>query len=464
MSAPFVSIVIPVLNDTEALSRLLFLLPRDPDVEIVVVSGAAPDQTLAAVIDEYSDVTLLSCPAGRGRQMNAGARSARGRWLVFLHADTHLAEGWLDAIRRADSEPAIVGGSFQFRLDADAWQARVIECTVRWRVRRRDLAYGDQALFVRRDAFQAIGGYREWPLMEDVDLIRRLRQVGRLYHSGLPAVTSARRWERDGWWRRSGQNVLLQALYFAGAPPAWLAKRYEPQANRPLTRDALVMMARAPSGTRGKTRLMRDVPGDHVELRRALLLDTFETLTRIRRADLFVAFEPADARAEFESLIRGAAGLLPQRGDTLGERMHSVFAHLFDRGYSNVVMIGSDVPTLPPLYVEQAFACLRDRRRAAVIGPASDGGYYLIGLSRPSPELFASIPWSTPEVLSATLRTAEKLRLSVALTAEWYDVDDVNGLRRVALETTAARRTRSWLTTYLNVGDTRTAPRGSSPA
>jgi rSAM/selenodomain-associated transferase 1 len=382
--------------------------------------------------------------------MNVGALSAGGRWFLFLHADTHLSEGWLAAIRRADSDPAIVGGSFQFRLDADAWQARVIEWSVRWRVRRLDLAYGDQALFVRRDAFQALGGYREWPLMEDVDLIRRLRQVGPLYHSELPAVTSARRWQREGWWCRSGQNVLLQALYFAGAPPGWLAKRYEPRANRRLSRHALVMMARAPSGTGGKSRLTRHIPGDHLELRRAILLDTFEALTRVRRADLFVAFEPADARAEFESLIRGAR-LVPQRGDTLGERMHNVFAHLFGLGYSNVVMVGSDVPSLPPMYVEQAFACLRDRRRAAVIGPASDGGYYLIGLSTPLPELFVSIPWSTPEVLSATLSAAEKLRLSVALTTEWYDVDDVNGLRRVAGETTCARRTRSWFTTHLNV-------------
>jgi rSAM/selenodomain-associated transferase 2/rSAM/selenodomain-associated transferase 1 len=425
---------------------------------MIVVNGAAPDQSLAAVLEECRQATLLSCPAGRGRQMNAGALSARGRWFLFLHADTHLSAGWLDEIRRADSDPTIVGGSFQFRLDASAWQARVIEWFVRWRVRWLDLAYGDQALFVRQDAFHAIGGYREWPLMEDVDLIRRLRQAGRLYHSARAAITSARRWERDGWWRRSGQNVLLQALYFAGVRPGWLAKRYEGRASRPLTRHALVMMARAPSDARGKSRLTRDVPGDHLELRRAILLDTFDAVARIREADLFVAFEPAEALAEFQSLVGGAAGLLPQRGDTLGERMHNVFADLFGRGYSNVVMVGSDVPTLPPVYVEQAFDGLREHRRQVVIGPATDGGYYLIGLSRPCPELFLSIPWSTPEVLSATLSAAEKLRLSAALTPEWYDVDDVADLRRVAGETTCAARTRSWLTTHVTVGDRASAP------
>ncbi len=453
MSAPFVSIVIPVLNDTESLSRLLRSLPASSELEIIVVSGAAPDPCLAALIAQHPHATLLSCPAGRGRQMNVGALSARGRWFLFLHADTRLPADWLDEIRRADSDPSIVGGSFRFRLDSNAWQARLIEWFVRWRVRWFDLAYGDQALFVRQNAFHAIGGYREWPLMEDVDLIRQLRRVGLLYHSGLPAITSARRWERDGWLRRSSRNVLLQAFYFAGVRPGWLARRYERRPHRPTSRQALVMMARAPSDTRGKSRLVRDVPGDPLQLRRALLLDTFEAVAHIDGIDRFLAFEPVDTFPEFQSLIGGAAELVPQRGDTLGDRMHNVFAHLFARGYSGVVMIGSDVPTLPPAYVEQAFDSLRDRRTGVVIGPASDGGYYLIGLSGPSPELFASVPWSTPEVLSVTLRTAETLRLSVALTPEWYDVDDLADLRRVAGETTGATRTRSWVTTYLTAGD-----------
>lgn len=458
MNAPFVSIVIPVLNDTESLSRLLRRLPSAPELEIIVVSGSDPGPHLAACIGQRPDTTLLSCPAGRGRQMNVGALSSRGRWLLFLHADTLLSDGWLDQIRRGDSDPSIVGGSFRFQLDSTAWQARVIEWFVRRRVRWLDLAYGDQALFVRREAFHAIGGYREWPLMEDVDLIRRLRQAGRLYHSGLPAITSARRWEHDGWWRRSGRNVLLQAFYFAGARPDWLSRRYEGRTPQPMSRHALVMMARAPSDARGKSRLTREVPGDPLDLRRAIVLDTFNVVAGIDRVDRFVAFEPADALAEFESLTGGAAGLVPQQGDTLGERMHNVFAHLFALGYSAVAMIGSDLPTLPPAHVEHAFECLRDRRSDVVIGPASDGGYYLIGLARPTPALFASIPWSTPEVLAVTLRTAEQLRLSVALTPEWYDVDDISDLRRVAGETGGAARTRSCLTTHLNAGDLASEP------
>jgi rSAM/selenodomain-associated transferase 1 len=329
---------------------------------------------------------------------------------------------------------------------------------VRWRVRWLDLAYGDQALFVRRDAFHALGGYREWPLMEDVDLIRRLRRIGRLYHSSLAAVTSARRWERDGWWRRSAQNVLLQALFFAGASPLRLANRYLPHADTRARREALVVMARAPSDIRGKSRLLRDIPGNHIELRRGILLDTLEVAARLRRADLFVAFEPADALSEFERLTAGAATLIAQCGDTLGDRMHNVFAHLFASGYASVVMIGSDLPTLPCSYIDQAFERLRDRHNAVAIGPATDGGYYLIGLRALSSELFASIPWSTPDVLASTLRAAKKLGLSVALTPEWYDVDGVNDLRRVIKEGAGAVRTREWAAQHAHLGDVPATP------
>jgi rSAM/selenodomain-associated transferase 2/rSAM/selenodomain-associated transferase 1 len=444
VNPPFVSIVVPILNDTGSLARLLPALPAGPDVEIIVVNGGAPDSRLTTLIDQRHHVSLLSSAAGRGRQMNVGARSGRGRWFLFLHADTTMPSEWLKELQRADSDPSIVAGSFQFQLDSAAWQARVIERAVRWRVRWLDLAYGDQALFVRRDAFHAVGGYREWPLMEDVDLIRRLRRVGRLYHSVLPAVTSARRWERDGWWRRSAQNVLLQALFFAGASPTWLAQRYL-RTNTRTHRQALVVMARAPSDMSGKSRLTHGVARDHVDLRRAILLDTLDVAWRVPRVDVFVAFEPRAALAEFEALTGGLAVLVPQKGHTLGDRMRHVFEDVFARGYSSAVLIGSDLPTLPSSHVEQALVCLRDGGSAMALGPASDGGYYLIGLRTLAPELFDSIPWSTPEVLATTLRVAQSSGLSVSLVPTWYDVDGIDDLRRVTSEKIAARRTRAWI-------------------
>jgi rSAM/selenodomain-associated transferase 2 len=191
-----------------------------------VDGGEAGDPAMDTLREHHPRVTWMRSAPGRAVQMNAGARRAGGRWLVFLHADTRLGAGWRDVLHRLDEQPRIVGGSFRFALDSPRRRARWIEWGVRVRVRLFDLPYGDQALFVRRAVFEEMNGYRELPLMEDVDFIRRLRRRGRLAHANVPALTSARRWERDGWLRRTLENSTLMALYLAGIPPERLARLY----------------------------------------------------------------------------------------------------------------------------------------------------------------------------------------------------------------------------------------------
>ncbi len=228
-SPPLVSVVIPVLRDTGPLGELLDLLPRGGRLEIIVVNGetgAPPDDALRALQARCPDVRWAECSVGRARQMNHGAALASARWLLFLHADSRLHRDWLDELERLDSAPGVVGGSYRFVLDSPAASARLIEWGVRQRVRWLGLAYGDQALFVRQEVFRALGGYRDLPVMEDIDLSRRLRRTGRVAHSSLPVLVSPRRWQRDGWWTRTAENVLLAVLFRMGASPRWLAGRY----------------------------------------------------------------------------------------------------------------------------------------------------------------------------------------------------------------------------------------------
>jgi rSAM/selenodomain-associated transferase 2 len=228
---PLVTIVIPVLNDIAPLTSLLAAFPADPSLQVVVVDGGeAGDPAGDALRDRHPGVEWIRSARGRGVQMNVGAARARGRWLVFLHADTQLGPGWADVLRRLDDRPMTVGGSFRFALDSPARWARWIERGVRLRVRFFDLAYGDQALFARRRVFEELKGYKDIALMEDVDFIRRLRQRGRLEHADVPALTSARRWERDGWVTRTVENVALLLLFLAGWSPAGLARRYHRRA------------------------------------------------------------------------------------------------------------------------------------------------------------------------------------------------------------------------------------------
>jgi len=220
-----VTIVIPVLEDARAAGGLLDRLPPHPEVRIVLADGGA-DPALDRLAAPRPDVTLLRCPPGRGPQMNAGAAGSAEPWLLFLHADSRLPPGWLEALRACHASPALVGGWFRFRLDSEAWQARVLERLVALRVALTGLAYGDQGFFVRREVFAAMGGYRNVPLMEDVDFVRRLRRAGPVARLSLPLVTSARRWEREGWVRRSARNLTLLVAYAVGVSPVRLARWY----------------------------------------------------------------------------------------------------------------------------------------------------------------------------------------------------------------------------------------------
>jgi rSAM/selenodomain-associated transferase 2 len=223
---PAVTIVIPVLFDAEAASALLASLPASQDLEIVVVDGAV-DLRLESIVARHGASVLLRAAPRRARQMNAGAAAATGEWLLFLHADSTLPPGWRAAIAGLDDE--VIGGWFRFALDDSAWQARVIERLTAWRVTHLRLPYGDQGLFVRRRVFAELGGFLELPLMEDVDFVRRLARAGRVVELPLPLVTSARRWRREGWFRRSTKNLLLVSLYFLGVKAERLARWYRPE-------------------------------------------------------------------------------------------------------------------------------------------------------------------------------------------------------------------------------------------
>ncbi|MGE0815321.1 MAG: TIGR04283 family arsenosugar biosynthesis glycosyltransferase [Vicinamibacterales bacterium] len=228
--SPLVSVVIPVRGDAGPLGRLLAQLTATPEVE-VIVSAAADAGTGAATGPLHAarpDVRWVEGPAGRGTQLNRGAAGASGAWLWFVHADSVVPPGWLEAFRTLDAEAAVAGGSFRFRLDSPAWQARLLERGVALRVRLFDLPYGDQGIFARRAVFQSIGGFLPIPLMEDVEFIRRLKRHGRLAHLTLGLTTSARRWEARGWVRQSAANLATLGLYGLGVSPDRLARRYDP--------------------------------------------------------------------------------------------------------------------------------------------------------------------------------------------------------------------------------------------
>ena len=208
------------------LERLLpDLAARFPGAEIVLADGGSTDAT-AAVAARFPEIRLLASPRGRARQMNAGARAALGDVLLFLHADTLLPDGALAAVEAAAGDPGVVGGRFDVRFDNPRPVFRMIAWFMNQRSRWSGISTGDQAIFVCREPFDALGGYPDMPLMEDVDLCRRLKRRGRMAALRLSVTTSARKWEREGAIRTILLMWALRFLYMAGVPPARLHRWY----------------------------------------------------------------------------------------------------------------------------------------------------------------------------------------------------------------------------------------------
>jgi len=221
-----ISAVIPTLNAGETLPETLAELRNSASIsEVIVADGGSSDETIDCA--RSASARVVVAPRGRGGQLAAGAAAACGNWLLFLHADCRLEPGWEKAVEGFLTAPEAesCAGHFDLALDDPAPAAKRLERIVAWRCRVLGLPYGDQGLLIARTLYDAVGGFAPLPLMEDVDLARRLGRH-RLARIGVRCIASARRYQRDGYLRRPLRNLLCLSLYFAGVPPARIVRLY----------------------------------------------------------------------------------------------------------------------------------------------------------------------------------------------------------------------------------------------
>jgi rSAM/selenodomain-associated transferase 2 len=225
MTKPVISIVIPALNEADAIVATLVPLQtlRKQGFELLLADGGSSDETVALAAPLVD--TLIQCEKGRALQMNAGAKKASGQWLLFLHADTQLPKPlshWFDTLETTQS----CWGFFPIRLSGESIFFRWIERAINWRSKLSAVATGDQCIFVRREPFFKVGGYQNIPLMEDVALSKALRKLSSPLIFSSPVISSSRRWEQYGVFRTVLLMWRLRLAYFLGVKPASLVKHY----------------------------------------------------------------------------------------------------------------------------------------------------------------------------------------------------------------------------------------------
>ncbi len=220
------SIIMPVLNEEAILEEHLAYLAKQCasyDYELIIVDGGSHDSTVA-IAQRYGNV--IHSPRGRAIQMNNGAKAAHGDVLLFLHADTRLPDNAFVAIEQALAVPTVVGGAFRMCFNRDQWLYRFVAWTTNLRSRMHTIFTGDQAYFIRTTSFHAIGGYPEQPLMEDLEIIKQLRTIGKVVLLPHYVTTSARRHEKVGLLRSVLFMWYLRLLYKYGVSPAQLQRMY----------------------------------------------------------------------------------------------------------------------------------------------------------------------------------------------------------------------------------------------
>ena len=425
-----VSIIVPARNEARRIVATLAALQpqRACGHEVIVVDGDSTDATLALAAP-LADRAFVA-PQGRARQMNAGAAVASGDVLLFLHADSQLPDDGLAAIAEGMARSKRRWGRFDVTIAGAPGVLPLVGATMNLRSRLTGIATGDQAIFVERALFDAVDRYPDQPLMEDIELARRLKRA-----AGAPlclsqrVVTSGRRWEREGPWRMILAMWRLRFAYWRGVEAEKLARRYPPA--QP-SRVTLQIFAKNPVPGQVKTRLASAIGDDEAAAIYGGLVERTLALAAAARAagvvDRIELWGAPDVGAPMFASWRDRhkVELKPQTGRDLGARMKNALDSALASG-SRAIVIGTDCPAMDLSYLARAVAALDDH--AAVLGPAEDGGYVLVGLSR-AVDAFSGIPWSAPNTMRATRERLGRERVRWSELPPLWDVDVPDDLPR----------------------------------
>lgn len=428
---PTVSIVMPVYNEVPAqgdnslLVRVQTLVQLlRPGDELLLVDGGSTDHSwpVLQTLAKHSQVNALQSGKGRAQQMNAGAEKARGDVFLFLHADTVLTplawQAFLSSLK------ACLWGRFNVQIEGKSAWLPVVAWFMNHRSRLTKIGTGDQALFVSRSLFKRVGGFPNQPLMEDIELCRRLKQAAPRQFVAIssPVTTSGRRWDVNGAWATIVLMWRFRFLYWRGVSADELARLYADTRHKlPVT---VAVFAKYPEAGRVKTRLMPVLGAEQcAAFARYLLLSTLDKLQGVN----VVLWTDGGSTEQWTRLLDGRAiqrHIQPE--GHLGVRMQTaVEAHLIDSEL--VVLLGPDAIgfSIADLHELQVAA----RQGGLAFVPAHDGGYVAVACNRLVPEIFSSaIEWGTAAVAEQTRDALQQRGLQAVWLPPQLDIDEPDDL------------------------------------
>ncbi|HEX4842981.1 MAG TPA: TIGR04283 family arsenosugar biosynthesis glycosyltransferase [Limnobacter sp.] len=426
---------VPSLLDTAFKSRMLALHARlRPCDELILVDGGSSDaswpvlQTLA----KYPRILTIQSAKGRALQMNAGAARASGEILLFLHADTVLGEqAWFSMLGKID-RPAeeLLWGRFDVRIEGQSKWLPVVAWFMNHRSRLSKICTGDQALFVNRRLFESLGGYPLQPLMEDVELCKRLKRVasGQFLAIQTPVLTSGRRWDLHGAWATIVLMWRFRYLYWRGVPAAALARQYAD--TRKKVAHTVAVFAKYPEPGRVKTRLQPLLGGaQSAKFARYLLLST---LDRLKGANTVLWTDGGDDVTWSTLLGHRAVPRMQQPQGHLGVRMQmAVQTHL--QHSEVVVLLGPDAVQFTQSDLETLVRAAMQVGIAFV--PALDGGYVALACTRCIPEIFtAEIAWGSSAVAEQTRQALGEQGIQASWLPAQLDIDEPEDYQRAMVQ------------------------------
>lgn len=418
------SFVVPCLNEEKFIIECLQSIRKNFNGdEIILVDGGSSDQTLE--LASRFDVKIIKSAKGRGIQMNAGAEKATGDILIFVHADTFIPENSKQLIENEFANPNIKIASFRLGFDADH---KILNFYTKFsNYDSMFTKFGDQCIIIRKTFLGELGGFPNWSIFEDVHLLSKARKKSKIKILDAAVVTSSRKFLLGGIIRTQIRNAILFLQYFLGLDHDKIARNYYSMNIK--KKNAIIIFAKYPKHGNVKTRLAKTL-GEAFATNFYVRCSehTFKECLKLSKHSVSFLFYPDKEHSlELKSWAGKNFIYKIQDGKDLGARMRNAFTEVFKNNFEKVLIVGTDIPDLSSGLINQALSELD--KNEIVIGPSTDGGYYLLGMKKFHPDLFNNIQWSSEEVLNKTLNIINQLDLNFNLLPKLMDIDTEEDLK-----------------------------------